>query len=325
MQCDAGGGNFLRTNNFSRRNAPSPTLPRMREREFYRSCRESDYPLALRPLSRSSKQTPRRMRSVGRRGSHRLRIRRRFAEKALITFPFHDPPPDRAMTVADKLRVEHRRAPCAPGCDRRRMRRAHDPSRLRGGRRRRRRDPQHQSGDAGGLRGQRQLAAGDEIELPRLAPDLQHDGAERIAGERIGGGRATRSRRRRAHASPADADRGRARQARSSTARRIRVRKNPAAPTPAAAARVTRPASPAMKPVAAALCRPSANTSCIAPIASPPCSIASALAMAERDPVERMRIAMRLEALDAAAQRRKRACACAAHAPLPRNFWPLWF
>jgi hypothetical protein len=34
MQCDAGGGNFLRTNNFSRRNAPTPTLPRMREREF---------------------------------------------------------------------------------------------------------------------------------------------------------------------------------------------------------------------------------------------------------------------------------------------------
>ena len=54
------------------------------------------------------------MRSMGRRGSHRLRIRRRFLEKALITFPFHDPAANRAMTVADKLRVEHRRAPCAP-------------------------------------------------------------------------------------------------------------------------------------------------------------------------------------------------------------------
>ena len=41
---------------------------------------------------------------------------------------------------------------------------------------------------------------------------------------------------------------------------------------------LTRPASPAMKPVAAALCRPSANTSCTAPIASPPCSVASASA-----------------------------------------------
>ena len=38
------------------------------------------------------------------------------------------------------------------------------------------------------MRSQRQLAAGDEIELARLAKDLQHDGAERIAGERIGGG-----------------------------------------------------------------------------------------------------------------------------------------
>src|ERR1700754_1782689 len=54
------------------------------------------------------------MRSMGRRGSHRLRIRRRFSEKALITFPFHDPPPDRAMTVANEVCVEHRRAPCTP-------------------------------------------------------------------------------------------------------------------------------------------------------------------------------------------------------------------
>ncbi len=40
---------------------------------------------------------------------------------------------------------------------------------------------------------------------------------------------------------------------------------------------VRRPASPAMKPVAVALCRPaSANTSCTAPVARPPCSAASA-------------------------------------------------
>jgi hypothetical protein len=37
------------------------------------------------------------------------------------------------------------------------------------------------------LRGQCQLAAGDKVELSRLAPDLQHDGAHRIAGERISG------------------------------------------------------------------------------------------------------------------------------------------
>ena len=67
------------------------------------------------------------------------------------------------------------------------MRRAHDPSCL--GRRglRLRRHPQHQAGYARGLRRQRQLAAGDEVELPRPAPDFQHDDANRIAGQRVGG------------------------------------------------------------------------------------------------------------------------------------------
>ena len=37
------------------------------------------------------------------------------------------------------------------------------------------------------MRGQCQLAAGDKVELSRLAPDLQHDGAHRIAGERVRG------------------------------------------------------------------------------------------------------------------------------------------
>jgi hypothetical protein len=36
------------------------------------------------------------------------------------------------------------------------------------------------------LRGQRQLAAGDKVERPRLAPNLQHDDANRIAGQRVG-------------------------------------------------------------------------------------------------------------------------------------------
>jgi hypothetical protein len=67
------------------------------------------------------------------------------------------------------------------------MRRAHDPSCL--GRRRLglRRHPQQQAGHARGLRRQRQLAAGDEVELSRPAPDFQHDGANRIAGQRVGG------------------------------------------------------------------------------------------------------------------------------------------
>ena len=92
------------------------------------------------------------------------------------------------MTVTNQLRVEHRRAPGVPGCGRRRMRRAHDPSGLRGRGPRLRRHPQQQCGDAGGCRGQCEFAAGDEIELARLPPDFQHDGAERIAGQRVGGG-----------------------------------------------------------------------------------------------------------------------------------------
>ena len=166
---------------------------------------------AFYPARRRRSVSSRLMRSMGRRGSHRLRIRRRFAEKALITFPFHDPSPDRAMTVTNQLRVEHRRAPGAPGSAGRRMRRAHDPSRLRGRGLRRRRHPQQQRGDAGGLRGQGQLAAGDEIELPRLAPDFQHDGAERIAGQRVGGGAQRGVDIGGAHGHQRGADRGRVR------------------------------------------------------------------------------------------------------------------
>ena len=36
------------------------------------------------------------------------------------------------------------------------------------------------------MRGQRQLAAGDKVERPRLAPNLQYDDANRIAGQRVG-------------------------------------------------------------------------------------------------------------------------------------------
>lgn len=38
------------------------------------------------------------------------------------------------------------------------------------------------------MRRQRQLAAGHQIELLRLAPDFQHHRAHGIAGERVGGG-----------------------------------------------------------------------------------------------------------------------------------------
>ena len=134
------------------------------------------------------------MRSMGRRGSHRLRIRRRFTEQALITLPFHDPAADRAMTIANELGIEARRAPGAPkrrrhcSGSRWRMRRAQHPSRLGGRGQRLGRHPQHQSGDAGGLRSERELAARHEIELFRLAPELEHHGPQRVAGERVGRG-----------------------------------------------------------------------------------------------------------------------------------------
>ena len=92
------------------------------------------------------------------------------------------------MTIANELGVEHRRAPRAPVCGRRRMRRAHHPSGLRRRGFLLRRHPQQQPGDPGGLRRQSQLAAGDKIELTHLAPDFQHDNADRIAGQRVGGG-----------------------------------------------------------------------------------------------------------------------------------------
>ena len=68
------------------------------------------------------------------------------------------------------------------------MRRTHDPARLCGRGNRSCRDPQHQRGNAGGLRGEGQFAAGDEVELARFAPDLEHNSAERVAGQRVGRG-----------------------------------------------------------------------------------------------------------------------------------------
>ena len=66
------------------------------------------------------------------------------------------------------------------------MRRAHDPPGFRRGGLWLRRNPQQQAGDARGLCRQRQLATGDEIELPRFAPDLEHHDTDRIAGQRVG-------------------------------------------------------------------------------------------------------------------------------------------
>ena len=90
------------------------------------------------------------------------------------------------MTVADEFCIEARRAPRAPACGGRRRRRTHDPSRLRRRGDRRGCDPEQKCGHARALGSQRQLAAGDEVELSRFTPDLQHHDANGIAGERIG-------------------------------------------------------------------------------------------------------------------------------------------
>ena len=92
------------------------------------------------------------------------------------------------MTVADKLCIEQRRAPCMREVARRRAAGAHDPPRLRRGGNGRGGNAQQKAGDAGALRGQCQLAACDEIELVGVAPDLQHHGTDRITGERVSGG-----------------------------------------------------------------------------------------------------------------------------------------
>src|SRR6185437_12370910 len=109
---------------------PSPPLPRKGGESRPAALQTTSFKGAL-VFSTGAALEPyncRRMRSIGRRGSHRLRIRRGFAEKALITIPLHDPLPDRAVTVANQLRVEHRRAPPAPHRARRRARRLHDPA-----------------------------------------------------------------------------------------------------------------------------------------------------------------------------------------------------
>jgi hypothetical protein len=219
------------------------------------------------------------------------------------------------MTVTNQLRVEHRRAPSAPWCGRRRMRRAHDPSCLRGRGSRLRRHPQQKCGDAGGLRGQRELAAGDEIELAGLPPDFQHDGAERIAGQRVGGGPQRSVSVRRAHrheqprvetelAKPAQRQRT-----------RFNFRKILPHPDQGPARRY-----PSREPRDEARCRRTLMARCEDFVhhgcRKPAAQHSIRCRMAERDLVEVMRIAVGLDPLDAPAQTCKRACACGAHAPL---------
>ena len=198
------------------------------------------------------------------------------------------------------------------------MRRAHDPSRLRRRGPRLRRHPQQQRGDAGGLRGQSELAAGDEIELTRLPPDFQHDGAERIAGQRVGGGPQRgvgvggahghqQARIETQFAKPAH------RQRAGFEFRKILPHpdQRPARRDPPGEAGDEAGGRRALMSLGEHFMHRGHR--------KPAAQHRVRCRMAERDLVEVMRIAMRLEPLDAPAQTRKRACACGAHAPLPQE------
>jgi hypothetical protein len=194
------------------------------------------------------------------------------------------------------------------------MRRAYDPSCLRGRGLRRRRKPQQQCGDAGSLRSQCEFAAGDEIELARLAPDFQHHGAECIAGQRVGGSPQRRLDIGGAHGHQQpriEAQLG-------EPAHRQRAGfdfgkilphpdQRPARRHPSRKARdESRRRSTLVSFGEDFMHRGAGEAAAQRRIG---------LGMAERHPVKRMRFRARLDALDAAAQIRKRAHACAGHAP----------
>jgi hypothetical protein len=223
------------------------------------------------------------------------------------------------MTVADKLCVEDRCTPRAPGCGvcgGWRMRRAHDPPRFRGRRVRCRRDPQQKSGDTGGLRRQGQFTARHEVELPRLAPDLQHHGAERVAGERVGRRPQRAFTIGRAHRHEATRIKAELRK----PAHRQRARFNFGKILPHPDQR------PARRDPPGEACDESGRHRALMSLGKylmhrGYCEAAAQhrirLNMAERSALRRMQIAMRLDAFDVAAQSRKRIHACAGHAPLP--------
>ena len=202
------------------------------------------------------------------------------------------------------------------------MRRAHDPSGFGGRGPRLRGHPQQKRGDAGGLRGQSELAAGDEIELARLPPDFQHHGAERIAGQRVGSGpqRGVGVGRAHGHQQP------RIETQLAQPAHRQRTGFNFRKILPHPDQRPAR-RHPSREPCDEAGC-------CCALVAlgehlmhrgSREAALQHGIRcrMAERDLVEIGRLAMRFDPFDAPAQIRKRACACGAHAPLLQKILPL--
>jgi hypothetical protein len=228
------------------------------------------------------------------------------------------------MTVADKLCVKHRRAPRAPGPGarlRRRMRRAHDPPRFRRRRVWRRPDPQQEAGDAGGLRRQGQFAACHQIEPARIAPDFQHHGAQRIAGERVGRApqRAVHVRRAHRHQTARiEAEFGNAVHRQRARFLFAEILSHPQQRPP----RRNPSGQPDHEPGRGRAVPASLGEHLMHRAQGKPAlQRRIGLRMAEPHPARRLRAAMRLEPFDAAAQRRKRGRACARHAPLPSGWW----
>ncbi|MEA2864382.1 MAG: hypothetical protein QOC84_2338 [Bradyrhizobium sp.] len=198
------------------------------------------------------------------------------------------------------------------------MRRTHDPSCFRGRRRRLGGYPQQQAGDARGLRGQCQLAAGDEIELARFAPDLQPHGAQRIAGQCVGRPPQRGIHIRRAHRH----HKARIETELGQSAHRQRARFNfgEILPHPHQRPPRRRPSrQPGQKPGRRGALPPFGKHFMDRCYREAALQGRIDIRMAERHPPRRTRLRRRLKALDAAAQRRKRVRACAGHAPFPQS------
>jgi hypothetical protein len=217
------------------------------------------------------------------------------------------------MTVADKLCVEQRRTPRMPEPPRRRAAGAHDPSRLRGGGNGRGCNAQQKPGDPCPLRSEAQLAACDEIELAGLAPDFQHHGANRIAGECVGSGAqcvldiGRPHRHQAARIEPELGEPAHRQQPHLALGKilphpdqRPPRRHAPRQSCDKAGGRGTLPAALAKHLMQRAACKPALQHRI-------------GLPMAERNALRQSGAALRLDAFDTAAQARKRAHACACH------------
>jgi hypothetical protein len=200
------------------------------------------------------------------------------------------------------------------------MRRAHDPSCLRRRGQRLRRYSQQQAGDARGLRGQCQLAAGDEVELPRLPPDFQHHDADRIAGQRVGGGPQRGIDIRRAHRhqqARVEAEFGQSAHRQRAGFDFGEILPYPHQGPPCARTPYT-PRKTGDEPGRRGALPPLGEHFMHRGQSETALQRRIRLRMAERHATRRHAVRMRLDAFDAAAQSRKRARACAGHAPLLR-------